>query len=199
MKKTIKGLLAISALVLASSQSFAKGSGDGVLLSINPSYSSASDNLGDSSSANDVSITSINMDLSAGYLMGNGLYLGGLYLSNSGESSTDGGATKQKTSATGMGLSVGYMKNGWLVHAHYILSAEKDDDTSTAGKWTKGTGTQFDFGYIMPISGMFYMGMQLSISSVEYGTSVDSSGTEDTSNKRKVSGIAPKLRFTFIF
>lgn len=199
MKKTIRSLI-ILGMVLAAGQSLAKGgSGEGVLLSINPSYGSATDNQGTSGSTDDTSSSSMNMDLNAGYLMGSGLYLGALYVSDSNEYSLNGGTTTTKGKATGMGVTAGYMKNGWLVHGHYILSAETDSDTSTADKWTKGTGIQFDFGYIMPISGVFNMGMQLTYSSVEYGTSVNNAGTEDTSNKRKITGISPKLRFTFIF
>ena len=189
MKKSIRYLV-ISALVLAAGQSYAKGgSGDGVLLSLNPMMKTQKTEL-DGTAVLDMKSTL--MDINLGYQMSNGLYLGALYVTDSGEIST------LKSTVTGLGVSVGYMKSGWFVHGHYILSSEFDQDTSTADKWKKGTGIQTDLGYMAPISGVFYLGIQLTYRALEYKT-FESSGVDITTSTYKLTDMTPKLRLTFIF
>lgn len=199
MNHSLRFVLTISAVVLVSNSSFARSSsGDGVLLSLNPYFATSSDNESTEGSVSTTATeaTAILMDVNIGYQMGNGLYLGLLYMSDSME--VKAGSTTKST-ASGFGPSVGFMKNGWFGHFHYILSSESDSDTSTSAKWTKGTGMQVDVGYLMPISGPFSIGVELAYRSLEYGTFQDNAGTESTANKLKSSGIKPKIRFTFIF
>jgi len=188
---TMKVMMTVAALLM-SSQALARGGGDGFLLGINTMYSTSNDDLGDGDGSTESSIKSTKMDLNLGYQMSSGLYLGLLYINDSFEVSGVKGTT------TGYGPGVGYMKNGWFVHGHYILSAQKDDDTSDTSKWTKGTGLQMDLGYSMEISGPFHLGLGLSYRSLEYSTA-DVAGVEITTNKRKITEMDPKIRFTFLF
>ncbi len=188
MRKSIRYLV-VSALVLAAGQSFAKGgSGDGVLLSLNPMYKTQKI---ESSGVTSADIKSTLMDINLGYQMGNGLYLGLLYITDSIDSSGT------KSSITGYGPSVGYMKNGWFVHGHYILSSEYDDNTSNADKFNKGTGMQVDFGYLAMISGPFYLGVEMSYRALEYKNAQISN--VDVATSLKFTDMMPKLRLTFIF
>ncbi len=196
--QSVKMALAISAAVLVSQQGFARSSsGDGVLLSLNPMYSTQkADTTGVSTSTTETNKTLL--DLNLGYQMGNGLYLGLLYLTDSIESKSGTPTTTTKSTVSGYGPSVGYMKNGWFGHFHYILSSEYDNDTADADKWTKGTGMQLDFGYLMPVSGPFALGVEMSYRSIEYGT-FNFAGTDVTTSKIKFTEMMPRLRFTFIF
>lgn len=203
INRSLKMAVAVSAIIMASHQSFARSSsGDGVMLSLNPMYSTSSDNESASTegaiTANATQGTTVLLDFNIGYQMGNGLYLGLLYASDSGESKNSSGVTTKAT-ASGYGPSIGYMKNGWFGHFHYILSSEYDSNTSTTAKWTKGTGMQVDVGYMMPVSSVFSLGVEMSYRSLEYGTFKDDTGTDITDNKRKVSDMMPRLRLTFIF
>lgn len=190
MRKSIRYLV-VSALVLAAGQSFAKGSGDGVLLSLNPMYKTQKVEI---NSAASIDVKTTLMDINLGYQMGNGLYLGLLYITDS----SDSAGTKSTT--TGYGPSVGYMKNGWFVHGHYILASENDLNTADAAldKWKKGTGIQADFGYMAMISGPFYLGIQMTYRTLEYKT-YETGGVDSTAFTFKATEMMPKLRLTFIF
>ncbi len=196
IKAALKFVVAISAVVAISSPGWARSSGgDGVLLSLNPYYGTSSDDaLAGTPTTNAYTSTTTLLDINLGYQMAAGLYLGALYFTDTGASTNPTGAT----SNSGYGVSAGYMKNGWFGHLHYILSADKDDNTANADKWSKGTGIQVDLGYMMPVSGAFMLGVELAYRSLSYSTNTVSS-VESTTTARKTADMMPKIRFTFIF
>ncbi|MEK6774048.1 MAG: hypothetical protein AABY64_08910 [Bdellovibrionota bacterium] len=194
IKTSLKLVIAISAVVAISSQGWARSSGgDGVLLSLNPFYQTISD---DGGGATTTSYTETKMDVNLGYQMATGLYLGALYFTDT--TTTSPVSSGAATSGSGYGVSVGYLKNGWFGHLHYILSADKDDNTADADKWSKGTGIQADVGYMMAVSGPFMLGVELAYRSLSYTTNTVAA-VDSTAFTRKASEVTPKIRLTFIF
>jgi len=77
------------------------------------------------------------IDLGAGHLFNNGFTLGGMYGSEKYDQST------QTSSRTGIGPTIGYMKN--KSSGFFFLGTYFVNPTMTGGY--KGTGTQLDVGY----------------------------------------------------
>lgn len=192
VKKAARWAIALSAASMISGTAFAKG-GAGILVSLNTMYSDSKTESTTSGITSTAKANSMNTDLNLGYQMMSGLYLGLLYVTESGTS----GSTK--SSVSGYGPSIGYMaSNGFFIHGHYIMSAELDDDTSTTTKFKKGTGPQVDFGYMMPISSSANIGLQLTYKDVKYASYYN--GTADvTTTTLKATEMYPKIRFGFMF
>lgn len=122
-------------------------------------------------------------DIKAGYLSGNGLYLGGIYTLRSAETnsgSVDGNA---------LGASIGYVgASGFYLKGHYLLSAEYDN-------LKEGTGFQADFGYLTNITSSFFVGVELTYRSIDYKKVESSPGTDSL----KITETFPMLTIGFIF
>lgn len=153
----------LSALVLASTMAMAatahaRGSGSGVLLTLNAFYySNKAEVEAGGATVSSESKNSI-YDLKLGYLGGSGLYLGGLYTSRSSDSGS--GTT---TSGTATGASVGYVgSSGFYVMGHYLLSATEGNN------YKEGSGIQADLGYMTAVSGNVIVGVELTYRSITY-------------------------------
>ncbi|WP_415062456.1 hypothetical protein [Bdellovibrio sp.] len=176
-----KNILALAALLITSAMaSFAqaRGSASGVMLTANAfmyntTIETASGKADSKSSIYDVKL---------GYLMGSGLYLGGIYSirNQSGASSSDGKAT---------GASLGYVgSSGFFLKGHYILTAENDI-------YKEGTGFQGDFGYLTNVTGAFIVGVELTYRTIEY----KKSDADPSFTKLKQDELFPMLTVGFVF
>lgn len=159
----------------------AKGGNDGWMLGFDINQQTAKSETasgGTTASSDEVSITSY--DVGLGYVMGSGLYVGGLY---NGATSKVGDTS---TTANGMGASLGYVFGpGLHFTGSYILSA-------TNGEMKKGSGLQMDFGWRTFVSGSFFLGAKLSYKSLKY---TEVSGVDSVT----VTGTQPYVSFGFSF
>ena len=133
-----------------------------------------------------------NLDATLGYLFSSGIYIGGIYGSNT--TKIQGAATKPEMKH--YGASLGYMVSGWIFHAHYLTSAEIKNATMTANR-VDGSGTQFDVGYVMHALGPIFIGAHVSQRTIEY-KKLDTNGVK-TDSKHKVSDLFPAIRLTIIW
>jgi hypothetical protein len=93
-------------------------------------------------------------DVTVGYSRAKGFYLGGIYGSGSG---TD--------SYSHMGVSMGYVINGWDFMAHYLLGGTYK---MTSADYKDGTGSQIDVGYLFKTGIPLYVGIQVTSRSMTY-------------------------------
>ncbi len=129
--------------------------------------------------------STIFVDARLGYLMPNGLYLGGIYAieNNDAASSYYGGA------------SVGFVSGGFSLIGSYFLLGEYDPDGDL--KYTGATGFQGDISYAHMIASNFAIGPQISYRSVEFDKR-DNAGTE-TDSDRSDTQILPMINLWFVF
>lgn len=166
-----------------SAQSFARGSSSGgVLLNVNAymyNYSSKTEPGGSTADG-----SSSIYDVKLGYLSNDWYY--GLLMTSRNEDPLGNGSK----SGSAMGAGAGYFfGEGFFLMAHYILSATYNDDLK------KGTGFQFDFGYLTNVSSNFQVGVELTRRDITYKehktiASLDSFELVET---------FPMLTFGFIF
>lgn len=186
----MKFLSLILGFVLLSGPTWAQRSGESWVFSANFSkIDTETETENSTSSENKVT----HLDWTLGYVLSSGIYVGGIYSTSS--QTLDGATDDPQT--TRMGVSLGYMaSNGFFIQGHYFLQA-KIQDAVSAGDRTHGTGTQFDLGYNVNISGPFYLGAQITRRSVEYTKVKTASGS--TSQDHTVEELYPAIRLTFIF
>ena len=97
-------------------------------------------------------------DLTVGYTRAKGFYLGGIYGSGSGGNSY-----------SHMGLSIGFVKNGWVVMGHYLLGGTY---TYTDTEYEKGSGNQIDVGYLFKTGSSMFLGFQITSRTMNYEAKV---------------------------
>jgi hypothetical protein len=138
----------LTTLLLVSSQGFSKGlDGETWLAGIGLGMGTHKVN----TAKFDLSYT----DVTIGYVRSKGLYLGGIY--------GTGGVGDDKY--THFGASLGYALNGWELLAHYLLGGTYDSGGSS---YEKGTGTQFDIGYLFKTGSSILIGIQYTSRDVTY-------------------------------
>lgn len=93
-------------------------------------------------------------DITVGYIRSKGLYLGGIF----------GSCTVGDDTCSNMGLSLGYIKNGWDLMIHAFLAGTYKSSTN----YPEGTGTQFDIGYMFKTGSAVFVGFQISSRSMTY-------------------------------
>lgn len=186
----MKKLLMI-AILCSSSAVFAKGGGAGVYLGLDLLYETQETTTTTSGVAGTPAKWGYTAyDLDAGYVMGNGLYLGATMANYTSDQDT----FDPKMSI--MGLSVGYMRSGFMLTAQYYLSGTWETATNT--KYSNGSGIGVDIGYLWNVAGGFHLGGGLAYRSLEFkklesgGVTIDNSSVKHTENK-------PRLIFAFIF
>ena len=183
---------------LASGAVFAKGDGAGVKLRPGFFYFQDVFNGGSTSNSNAVTTTTTYTPLSValGYTFDMGFYLGGIYDMTSTESKSDPGTTT-KFKRTATGVTVGYMKSGWSILAHYLLSAEVAVESATSSvKYTQGSGYIIDLGYSWMLSDMVAMGPYISYFDTTYKKLSD---VELTAKNAKFGGIYPSVALWIMF
>jgi hypothetical protein len=133
-------------------------------------------------------------DFKLGYLFAeNGLYLGGMYKYEDG--SFLGGSVK----ANAIGASIGYVGAAFsLIATYHFLGERKVSSGGTDTKYTGVSGYQFDAAYVMPVSGGFSLGPQLTYRSTAY-SKTQVGGSPQTSNKFEISNVQPGFAFFFKF
>lgn len=117
------------------------------------------------------------MDFTAGYARSNGFYLGGIYSTGSGNNTH-----------SHMGASLGYMKNGWNLVAHYLLGGT----ANLAGtEYKEGTGTQIDVGRVFKTDFPIFVGVQVSSKSMTYKAKAS------TGSSVKFSDLYPAIKLAY--
>lgn len=195
----MKKIMLMAAMVAGfSSTAMARGgtAGDGVYFGIHVNPMNRADKQTQAGTTlSDSDWATMNMDLLLGYKMSSGLYLGGMYESNSRKENKSG----YTDSTGGLGASVGYMNSGFMLIAHLFLTSEgKEKSGGVENKWSKGSAMGFDIGYQFNVSGPFNLGAELSYRSMEF-KKVESGGVSADNVSWKMSGYEPKLVFGFMF
>lgn len=179
MKHSLKFLVAM--MVMVPAMSWARGSTmSGIFLAANIFMynQTTQDAAGNSADAN----RSI-YDLKGGYLNGDGLY-GGVIHTRRNYNAT--GLTSVNGQATG--VSLGYIgDSGFYIMGHYYLMGSYDD-------YKEVSGYQGDFGYLVNVTGSFYVGVELTYRSLDYKKN-DNAAVGNITMKE----LFPMLTVAFIF
>lgn len=180
----MKKLLLLLFVLGLSTEALARGGGgSGVLLNVNAFMYNETYKYEGSVSAEGDGDTSI-YDLKLGYLS-NSWYVGALMTSRNEDPTGTGSSTGSAT-----GISGGYFfGEGFFLMAHYIFSATEGDD------YKKGTGLQFDFGYLANVSSNFQVGVELTRRSITY----KENDTDSNFDSYVHTETFPMLTFGFIF
>jgi hypothetical protein len=191
LKKNASLALGWGLLILSSHVAQARGfeGASGWMLSANVAPFQTKNETG-STVNQDFSVSGL--DANFGLIMESGLYLGVLY----GSSTVDDQALSTKPSLAHYGASLGFHSGGFFIHGHYLASAEIKKATATSDR-TDGTGTQFDVGYIVNISGPFFLGGQVTSRTLEYKTL--KTGSVEATSAHKVVDLYPSIRLTLIW
>lgn len=179
----MKKILGLTLVLLMSTSAWAQrgGKGSGTMLSLNWSMFSQETEFG--SAKSEYAVT--NIDGTLGYIFSSGLYLGGIFNSTTVD-------TGDKITGSHYGVSVGYVRSGWLIHAHYLLGGTVDDDAG--GDLEKGAGYQVDLGYNFNLGGAFFLGPQITYRTMEYEFK-----DVATDEKLEKTDMFPSIRLTFIW
>lgn len=180
----MKKILVVLALVLTPFYTWAAPGG----MQLSPSFSYFNETVKQGSTDSGDSGTLI--DIKLGYLMDSGIYIGGLYTTNS--YSQKSGATTTTGALTAYGPSLGYFYRSLFLIFTYGLSAERTYGSTT---YKKGTATQFDFGYLFSVGSSFSIGPSLSIRSYTY----KETNTGALTNERVEGDTRPYINFWFSF
>ncbi len=160
----------VIAMVMISSTAFA-GKLDGESWNANLNYFMRTTKIDDGKGETTI------IDITAGYARSNGFYLGGIYSTGSGNNEH-----------SHMGASLGYMKNGWNLVAHYLLGGT----TSLGGtEYKEGTGTQIDVGRVFKTDWPFFFGVQMSSKDMTYKSKI--AGGSDV----KFSDLYPAIKIAY--
>lgn len=125
------------------------------------------------------------MDFSLGYIMSQGVYLGGLYSQMKRE---DGNTKRTRTS---YGAALGFVYKQFFLIGHYII--ESTYETSPNSELKDGNGFQGNIGYWFPVTGPFHVGPQLVLRNITYSKR-NTSETDATTSET-----LPYLSLAFIF
>lgn len=129
------------------------------------------------------------IDARLGYVLPAGLYVGGLYNTET----TKSGSFEEKGSH--YGPSVGYVTKNFNVIASYYMGGER---SYTGGvKRIEVSGPQVDLGYMFDLGSGTLLGPQLSWRSIEYAK-VKANGLE-AADKYKLTEIRPMIALAFMF
>jgi len=186
VQKSLKALALVSASVFSSVLLSSTASAE-ILFSPTLNYTETKvENPGNSK------VRSTAIDLRLGYVGGSGLYLGGLYNT---ETIDDGGPKDKKTS---IGPSVGWVHNSGfnLIATYHVFNTEYEVNGG-AQKFTEGKGPQIDIGWLFKMGSMFSLGPQFTWRSIEYGK-VESGGVKVDSDTT-ITEIRPMVAFGFQF
>jgi hypothetical protein len=128
-------------------------------------------------------------DLKIGYLVGDGLYLGGIYSVHN----EDSGGAEWKRSL--YGVTVGYHNSGWYLDGSYFIDGQLDGG---AIEFKKASGIGVDSGYRSLVSSNFFLGVQGSYKNFTFKEYTASGTTVVVDNKVK-SELYPMLTLGVIF
>lgn len=166
----------------------AAGGGSGILMGVNLGAFHQTEEEGAAKSE----FTFSNTDANIGVVLGSGLYIGGIY----GSQSEDNGTLKP--AYTHYGATLGYFSSSWFVQAHYLMGGEVKKQAANTD-WEEGAGSQVDLGYFMNVSGPFYAGVQLSYRSMKYEKKLVSGVESVGAEALERSEYFPSFRLTLIW
>lgn len=196
MMKLLISLLILGLSVPAFAAKGGKAGASGFLLKPSAIYWSQTLDTGTSKVTN----IYVPLTIAAGYILNNGLYIGGIYEMYS-DSTEDNSGTAKK-SRTGYGPTLGYVSGGFHIEGSYIL-APVLTQTDVAGIETKyfgGTGLIINLGYHWMLSDMIGFGPAIAYQSYDYKKVKQAGGTEtDLTSNVKQSEILPYLSLWVIF
>ncbi len=138
----------------------------------------------------DVKASNTVLEYKAGYLMNNGLYLGGIF---SNFESTSNSSTENRNV---QGLSVGYIQNGFFGMAHLFIFGKYKLSSGT--EFSEPTGINFDFGYCAMMNSNVFYGVQMAYRNVSFAK-VTPSGGSTSSLTYKMSDFYPMFNLGVIF
>lgn len=130
------------------------------------------------------------MDFRIGYFLPSGLYLGGIYATDTHE------AGDSEYDRTSFGPSVGYYKDNFHLIFHYFISSEQSRPGDLT--LTEGSGIQFDVAYLFQFSGPFHLGPQLTYKQFNY-KKYESGGAEVSASTMTHKLFHPSLVLALIF
>ncbi|PIT99220.1 MAG: hypothetical protein COT74_09430 [Bdellovibrionales bacterium CG10_big_fil_rev_8_21_14_0_10_45_34] len=171
--------------------SHAKGGGSGFVISPAATYIMDKQEVTQSGTTSTADLTYFFADIRAGYVMPNGLYLGGVYAADT--ISSRSGNTTTETKINAMGPTVGYVAENFSVLGSYHLSSTRE--VGNTAKYESGSGFQVDLGYRFNISS-FAFGPHISYRQLKY-TKLTSSGTEISGATGTFTTLYPYLAFWF--
>jgi hypothetical protein len=181
-------LIFISFLILPL-QASAVG-GKGTYIGVNSFYSDHKSETNNPSSTS-TETARFNNDINIGYVMPNGLYLGGTLLFET----VRAGA---RQSRDGVGLSLGYLYKYWMFTANYYFLAELDLGTFPASRWTKGSGLEYSVGFLLDVSPTIKVGPQIMYRIIDY-KNFSTGSVENSSYSYRQIDTLPQLKFCVIF
>ncbi len=129
------------------------------------------------------------IDVRAGYLFPQGLFLGGIYNNETVKS----GGFEQK--GVHYGPSVGYVAKSFNFIASYLMAGELS--YSGGSKRIEPTGPQLDVGYVFDVGSNLSVGPQITWRSLEYAKA--EAGGVKVADKYKVTEIRPMVALLFVF
>lgn len=134
-------------------------------------------------------------DLRMGYVFRGGFYFGILVTGESHEVNT----RAPKADRQGVGLSLGFLKNGWNVTGHFFPYSKQElvGTGDTISEYSNGTGFQLDAAYYFRISRYVSVGPQLVYKSFQYGEAENSVTNNDSSAGSTHTVLSPMLSFMF--
>ncbi len=180
-------------LLLWSSLSFANGLREGIALwgsyisfqTNQDSYSSGSIS-GETKSNNNV------LEYKFGYLMNNGLYLGGIF---SNFETTTNASTESRNI---QGATVGYMQNGFFGMAHFFFLGKYKLSSGTEFSEPALFNINFDVGYCAMMNSNVFYGVQMAYRNLSFAK-VTPSGGSTSSLTYKMSDFYPMFNLGIIF
>ncbi|MDZ4677780.1 MAG: hypothetical protein SGI74_09755 [Oligoflexia bacterium] len=183
MKNYVLLTLAVCLLGFSVNASAAAKDGTGVILAPAVMYETS---LFEDSTTSKSDTSGLRLDGRLGFKFQFPLYVGGIYASRG--STTKGLTGPDSTiSSTGYGVSAGFMKSGFFLIGHYILSAEREDKVSNVTTtYKEGSGFQADIGYIFMVSSKFGIAPEMHYRSVEFKKKKVGSGAEATRTVKTV-------------
>ncbi|MDZ4661336.1 MAG: hypothetical protein SGJ18_06910 [Pseudomonadota bacterium] len=126
--------------------------------------------------------------LGAGYVLGNGLYLGGIYETKTDKTVVVGTGTFEDN-YNQMGAAIGYVVGNWQFIFNYFVNASNEDVSNN--EFT-GTGMGVDLGYGFDVGNGVKLGVQLGYRSFTYDK-YKVVGAPEVATDYKVTELAPAI------
>ena len=133
------------------------------------------------------------LDAKLDYHFMNGLYVGGVYTSNSYSTS---GSSSVSSSLTGIAPLVGIEMHGFFIDVSYYVTSQYQLASNFTYK--SGTGFGVDVGYSFMFD-KFFVGPEFSYKALTYTQLDTGSGANSIANNYKYSEIVPFIQFGVVF
>jgi hypothetical protein len=193
-------LLCLILVLMGGVSSFAPSAEAQIAFSPTVFYSDFNDK--DDNSTSNASSSSKNMliDLRLGFMMLEGIYVGGIYSTEQGSGSSNGVDTLRDGKR--YGPSIGLILSDFNFLIHYFVSADLGTKSgSTQNDYSDGSGLQFDAGWKFMLFDIVGIGPQLTYRNINYkkATQTTSTGSSVGTNTYNRSETEPRLAFWVTF